>query len=417
MATTERKLSDSDSAAKWRNALPASMVSKSEISIWSILKKCMKKDLTRISIPVAFNEPLSLLQRLAECMEYEELLHKAHECLDCIERFENVAAFVISSLSSNYMRLSKPFNPLWFETYELDRIKENGYRFIAEQVSHLPPISAFHCESEIYLLDAVVSPCLKFRGTSIEVQPSGNFHLKLLSHNEIYTWNTLNVIVHNVIMGQMYIELEGQLYIQCSNGLDCKLSFKNNDSGTSRRSTFFQGSISKFNETLRAVYGNWTTFLATCEIDNFEQRYIDWLEMGKQDYQNHLHQKDIPLLQGSRLIWKSRPRPRNSPAMYNFTSFALLLNDPSGITDVLPPTDSRLRPDIRLLEMGHTEAAEKEKERLEIKQREARALMRTTQEKSPKWFTKQHTNSKDNLLWIFTDKYWSREFGECEDIY
>lgn len=46
------------------------------------------QDLTRISIPVVFNEPLSFLQRLAEYMEYAELLEKASKCMDATERFE-----------------------------------------------------------------------------------------------------------------------------------------------------------------------------------------------------------------------------------------------------------------------------------------------------------------------------------------
>ncbi|EFO25162.2 hypothetical protein LOAG_03323 [Loa loa] len=315
------------------------------------------------------------------------------------------------------MRLSKPFNPLWFETYELDRSEESGYRFIAEQVSHHPPKSAFHTESKSYEFDGVVSPRLKFWGTCIEVQPSGSFQLKFLDHNETYTWKTLNVTIHNIVMGQMYIQLEGDLHVQCNTGFECKLSFKNSDNGPSRQSTFFQGCISKQGKTLRAIYGNWTAFFATCEINNFEFRFDDWLEIGKRFFQNSSAPEGIPLIQGSKLIWKSRPRPSNSSAMYNFTSFTFLLNDPSGITDLLPPTDSRRRPDIRLLEAGQAEAAEKEKERLEVKQRQARALMKKTKEKLPRWFEKVHIISKDQLLWLFTYKYWNREYCDCEDIY
>ncbi|VDO37725.1 unnamed protein product [Onchocerca flexuosa] len=442
MTTTEyagvRRNSDGGSEYSWRDALPASMISKSELSIWSVLKKCIGKDLTRISIPVVFNEPLSFLQRLAEYMEYAELLEKANKCTDAVERFEYVAAFIVSSLSCNYMRLSKPFNPLWFETYELDRSEKSNYRFIAEQVSHHPPKSALHAESKSYEFDGVVSPRLKFWGTCIEVQPSGTFQLKLLNYSEIYTWKALNVTVHNIVMGQMYMQLantnfkwnlininwdfffqEGYLHVQCNTGLECKLSFKNNDNGPSRRSTFFQGYISKQEKILRAIYGNWTAFLATCDITNFEFRYNNWLEIGKQFFQNCSIPKDIPLIQGSKLIWKNHPRPSNSSAvsMYNFTSFTFLLNDPAGITDLLPPTDSRRRPDIRLLEAGQAEAAEKEKERLEIKQRQARALMRYTKEKLPKWFKKVNIISKDQLSWIFTYKYWNREYCDCEDIY
>jgi hypothetical protein len=41
-------------------------------SLWSVLKHSIGKDLTRISFPVFFNEPTSMLQRMAEDMEFSE---------------------------------------------------------------------------------------------------------------------------------------------------------------------------------------------------------------------------------------------------------------------------------------------------------------------------------------------------------
>ena len=40
----------------------------------------MGKDLSRVCLPVYFNEPLSALQRIAEEMEYSELLDKVQRC-------------------------------------------------------------------------------------------------------------------------------------------------------------------------------------------------------------------------------------------------------------------------------------------------------------------------------------------------
>lgn len=42
-------------------------------------------------------------------------------------------------------RTKKPFNPLLHETYELIHPK---FKFIAEQVSHHPPISAAYCYND-----------------------------------------------------------------------------------------------------------------------------------------------------------------------------------------------------------------------------------------------------------------------------
>lgn len=47
--------------------------------LWSIMRKCIGKDLMKAPVPIAFNEPLSGLQRWAEELEYATLLDKAAE--------------------------------------------------------------------------------------------------------------------------------------------------------------------------------------------------------------------------------------------------------------------------------------------------------------------------------------------------
>lgn len=83
---------------------------------------------------VNFNEPLSMLQRLTEDLEYHELLDKAARCDSSLEQLCLVAAFSVSSYSTTVHRTAKPFNPLLGETYELDRQEDFGYRSLCEQV-------------------------------------------------------------------------------------------------------------------------------------------------------------------------------------------------------------------------------------------------------------------------------------------
>lgn len=86
------------------------------------------------SLQVNFNEPLSMLQRLTEDLEYHELLDKAVKCESSTEQMCFVAAFSVSSYSTTVHRTAKPFNPLLGETYELDRLEEFGFRSLCEQV-------------------------------------------------------------------------------------------------------------------------------------------------------------------------------------------------------------------------------------------------------------------------------------------
>ncbi|VDM38728.1 unnamed protein product [Toxocara canis] len=444
MCSREEYITEDVAVNDWRSSLPAPMISKEGISFWSVLRQSIGRDLTRITIPIVFNEPLSFLQRLAEYMEYYELLKTADQCDDEIERFEVtnfvhlvskgaiwvcrraipafaiwlqfVAAFVISTFAFNHLRLSKPFNPLWFETFELDRQyydelleavhyyqqrgisyiqKEDirslqGYRFVAEQVSHHPPVSAFHVESDFYEFCGTISPKLRFWGSTVEVLPCGSFMLKLLRQNETYMWNSVNVTVHNIVMGKMYMNLIG-----CLNTVQGK--------------------------TIRVAYGNWTALFATCSEKSFEKNYAEWLQANKAAFDEETPAEVcliivVSLIVGSKLLWKSRPRPINSKEIYNFTSFTLLMNDPDGLKNYLPRTDSRFRPDIRLLEKGHFEEAAKEKERLEVKQRQARALQKQLKmQKQPKWFDAK--KSTDGPSWVFNRQYWSRDYDDCEDIF
>lgn len=53
------------------------------LNLWSIMKNCIGKDLSKIPMPVNFNEPLSMLQRLAEDYEYSEVLDEAAKYINC----------------------------------------------------------------------------------------------------------------------------------------------------------------------------------------------------------------------------------------------------------------------------------------------------------------------------------------------
>ena len=112
------------------------------------MKNCIGKDLSKIPIPVNFSEPLSFLQRLCEDYEYSDTLDRAAATEDNFEQMALVAAFTVSSYSSTAIRTSKPFNPLLHETFECDRRDDYGWRCIAEQVLHHPPMVAQYCESD-----------------------------------------------------------------------------------------------------------------------------------------------------------------------------------------------------------------------------------------------------------------------------
>lgn len=65
-------------------------------SVWKILKDAVGKDLSRFCVPVYFNEPVSMVQKVAEIMEYQNLLNEANRTEDPARRIMLVAAFGIA---------------------------------------------------------------------------------------------------------------------------------------------------------------------------------------------------------------------------------------------------------------------------------------------------------------------------------
>lgn len=103
-------------------------------------------------------------------MEYENLLMKVGEQEDSIKRMLYVAAYAIAQYKSSDKRLNKPFNPILGETFE---IKHPNYLYLAEQVSHHPPISACYCYNDVYEFWTNTSMKTSFWGKSLEFKPLG----------------------------------------------------------------------------------------------------------------------------------------------------------------------------------------------------------------------------------------------------
>ncbi|CAJ0923643.1 unnamed protein product [Ranitomeya imitator] len=409
---------------KHRTTLPAPMFSRNNFSVWSILKKCIGLELSKITMPIVFNEPLSFLQRITEYMEHTYLLNKACSYTDPLLRMQTVAAFAVSAVASQWERTGKPFNPLLGETYELIR-EDLGFRFISEQVSHHPPISAFHAEglNKDFIFQGSIYPKLKFWGKSVEAEPRGTITLELLKHKDVYTWTNPTCCVHNVIIGKLWIEQYGTVeIINHSTGEKCVLNFK--PCGLFGKELHrVEGYIQDKNKKkLCMIYGKWTECLwsvdpATYEAYKKNEESVT-PETDEADDMPDV-QETVQVIAGSKLLWRISSRPSNSSQMYNFTNFAVALNElDKDMASILAPTDCRLRPDIRSMENGDLDVASNEKERLEEKQRASRReRAKTSEEWRTRWFTQgtnPHTKTSD---WLYTGGYFDRSFTDCPDIY
>ncbi|CAH8592629.1 unnamed protein product [Schistosoma rodhaini] len=420
------------------------------LNLWSIMKNCIGKELTKIPMPVNFSEPLSMLQRLTEDFEYSSCLDHAAACQDSLEQMAYVAAFTVSAYATTAVRTNKPFNPLLGETYECDRTDDFGWRSFAEQVSHHPPACALHCESNAWYCWFDFSMTTKFRGKYLQINPVGTCHLVFRRTGHHYTWHKIPLTVHNIIVGRLWIDNSGEMdIINHNTGEKCHLSYKPYSYFSNDKPRRVTGAVlDKSGDVRYVLNGTWD----------------DSLEYAPVVSTRHSRNGKPVLETGpARVLWQSNPLPPDAERMYCFTRLALQLNEPE--EDVCP-TDSRLRPDQRLMEAGRWDEANRAKVELEELQRQRRRQMAAelaaqslasskqdetsnTHSKSdssvseqynsqsspsvsnfldivdsqhkPLWFTKEFDQFTNKETYIFTGKYWEHklihDWSLCPKIY
>ncbi|BGP18444.1 hypothetical protein JCM10213_003177 [Rhodosporidiobolus nylandii] len=365
-----------------RQQLP-SPVAGDEFSLLGMLRKNVGKDLSTISLPVTANEPLSLLQRMAEELEYSDLLDRAAATKDPIERLTLVAVFAVSGTAGNKYRTSrKPFNPLLGETYECIR-PEKGFQFISEKVSHHPPILAFHGEApqkgwEVY---GHLAPSQKFWGRSMEVFVHGDYMVRF-ADGEVFSIRKPSSFVRNLVAGTKYLEVVGDLVVTTtSSSAQAVISFKEGSTwgGSASRNKVEGRIVGADGNAAAELVGRWDD-----AVDKRE---------GKNNFTR---------------LWQVSEFPPNPERYYGFSHFAVTLNELTPLEEgQLAPSDSRLRPDQLAFERGDVDEAERLKALVEEKQRAKRKEGRVAE---PKWFT------KEGEQWKYGGQYFdAREKKAFED--
>ncbi|CAD7703208.1 unnamed protein product [Ostreobium quekettii] len=356
--------------------------------LWSSFQQYVGMDITSlVTVPVWIMEPFSVLQRMAEIMEYTEILDRANACEDRLQRLALVAAFGVTPYGSSE-RPWKPFNPILGETFQLQC--GNGVRFLSEQVSHHPPIGAAHAENRNFVYDIIAAPKSKFLGNSVEIYPQGRTRIRLKRTGEVFSLVPPTSKACNVVVGGIWIDSFGTLtVVNVSTGDKAALEFTPCGwFGAGRYE--YEGHVTDGSTGAKAlrVFGKWNSH---CSVER--------LEDGSAESSGQAER-----------LWTCAEKPADD--VYSRTHFCLKCNTCSGAAEPLA-SDSRRRSDIAFLNKGDSTAAGTWKYDLEEMQRaERREREKRGDTWEPRWF--RRVSSGDPELTVHPWEYSLKEVPHWE---
>ncbi|XP_073782581.1 oxysterol-binding protein-related protein 10 isoform X5 [Danio rerio] len=210
-------------------------------------------DLTRVVLPTFILEKRSLLEMYANFMAHPDVFLAITSGATPEERMIRFVEYYLTAFHEGRKGAvaKKPYNPILGEsfhcTWDVPREKVRPLRttssspapaaaaahsaqtssneglgsyrlrFVAEQVSHHPPVSGFYCECKErrICVNTHVWTKSKFMGMSIGVSMVGEGVLHLLDHDEQYVF-TLPSAFARSILTVPWVELGGKVSISCA---------------------------------------------------------------------------------------------------------------------------------------------------------------------------------------------------------
>ncbi|XP_065722617.1 oxysterol-binding protein-related protein 8 isoform X8 [Drosophila suzukii] len=232
--------------------------------IWCIVKQVRPgMDLSKVVLPTFILEPRSFLDKLSDSYYHADLLSKAVQEDDAFTRMKLVVQWYLSSFYKKPKGLKKPYNPILGERFRCYWQHPSGSRtfYIAEQVSHHPPVSAFYVTNreDGFSITCSILAKSKFYGNSTSAVLEGAATMTLLPRGECYTATSPYAHCKGILMGTLSMELGGKINIECENtGYRTELEFKLKPFlGGADATNVVVGKIKLGKETLATISGHW----------------------------------------------------------------------------------------------------------------------------------------------------------------
>lgn len=237
-------------------------------------------DLSKVTFPTFVLEPRSMLERITDFMSHPDLIFGAENCDDPEERFTRILQYYLAGWHIKPKGVKKPYNPVLGEFFRCRYDYPNGTQgfFVAEQVSHHPPISAFFYISPANRVCIVgeLRPKSKFLGNSVSTTMEGENRITLMGvpDDGEYVVTMPNMYARGILFGKMVLELGDTCVVKNQkNRLFCDLEFKTKGffSGTYNA---IAGRVRRGNSDTGEVSGRWSHVMEFKSIKSGSKRVL-----------------------------------------------------------------------------------------------------------------------------------------------
>ncbi|XP_015272965.1 PREDICTED: LOW QUALITY PROTEIN: oxysterol-binding protein-related protein 5, partial [Gekko japonicus] len=266
--------------------------------MWILLKQLRPgMDLSRVVLPTFILEPRSFLNKLSDYYYHADLLSQAALEEDPYCRIKQVLRWYLSGFYKKPKGIKKPYNPILGETFRCCWFhpQTNSHTFyIAEQVSHHPPVSAFHVSNrkDGFCITGSILAKSKFYGNSLSALLDGQAKLTFLSSGEEYVITMPYAHCKGILYGTMTMELGGKVTIDCEKSSHrAELEFKLKPFfGGSTSMNQISGKIKLGEEVLASLDGHWDGEVYINDLKNgcTETFWNPTSEVRKQRLKRHI---------------------------------------------------------------------------------------------------------------------------------
>lgn len=229
--------------------------------IMSLIKQVRPgMDLSKVTLPTFILEPRSTLDKISDFLAHSELLAAVHKIEDPISRMVGIVKWYLSGFYLQPEGVKKPYNPIIGEFYRCMFDHKDSHTFyVAEQLSHHPPISGFYVSNrkEGFILNGSILFRSKFMGHYVASIMDGFATLYILPFGEEYEITFPSYQANGFLFGTLTMEIVSSVTISCKQtGIRAEIEFKSKPLIGGEYNTI-EAKIKQAKQTLYTLNGKW----------------------------------------------------------------------------------------------------------------------------------------------------------------